>query len=286
MCLHSGVFTRAQFCHYFDTDRKRALRFVKALVARRQAVESETLVFSGGAKPCRISSKPIYRALGAEHIRHRRKAHRDVMMRRLLSLDFVLEHPGMPWLPTEPEKVEFFEEIGLDRRLIPRRLYHGTVGNRQRYLALKMPVAGDTESVTFVYADPGRETDSELRSWGVAHGPLWVALRKKGRQVRVVGIAAENANVDRAARLLEAWAAADPGTPDQGLTVRQEIKAIHAAMKAEDDEFLARYGGFAEAGRRSVELQRLPEAKVTEGVSIDDYSTWRSVRFADRDEIG
>ena len=32
VCLHSGVFTRAQFCHYFDTDRKRALRFVKALV--------------------------------------------------------------------------------------------------------------------------------------------------------------------------------------------------------------------------------------------------------------
>ena len=28
------------------------------------------------------------------------------------------------------------------------------------------------------------------------------------------------------------------------------------------------------------------EAKVTEGVSIDDYSTWRAVRFADRDEIG
>ena len=41
MCLHSGVFTRAQFCHYFDTDRKRALRFVRALVERRQAVESE-----------------------------------------------------------------------------------------------------------------------------------------------------------------------------------------------------------------------------------------------------
>ena len=29
-----------------------------------------------------------------------------------------------------------------------------------------------------------------------------------------------------------------------------------------------------------------PEAKVTEGVSIDDYSTWRAVRFAERDEIG
>ena len=44
-----------------------------------------------------------------------------------------------------------------------------------------------------------------------------------------------------------------------------------------DEKFLARYGGFAKAGRRSVELQRLPEAKVTERVSIDDYSTWRAV---------
>ena len=46
-------------------------------------------------------------------------------MRRLLSLDFVLEHPGMNWLPAEPEKVEFFEEIGLPLRLIPRRIYCG-----------------------------------------------------------------------------------------------------------------------------------------------------------------
>ena len=286
VCLHSGVFTRAQFCHYFNTQRMTALRFVKALVDRRMGVESDYLTFNGGGKTCRISSKGIYRALGVENIRHRRKASKPVVMRRLLSLDFILEHPGMNWLPAEPEKVEFFEKLGLPRRLIPRRIYYGVVGNQKRYFALKLPLAVDPETVTFVYVDPGHRTDTELRSWGAAHGPLWDALRTKARQVRVIGVAVENANVDRAARLLEAWAAADPGTPDQGLTVKQEIKAIHAAMKAEDDEFLARYGGFAEAGRRSVELQRLPEAKVTEGVSIDDYSTWRSVRFADRDEIG
>ena len=57
-------------------------------------------------------------------------------------------------------------------------------------------------------------------------------------------------------------------------------------MTHSDENFLARYGGFAEAGRRSVELQRRPETKLTEGVSIDDYSTWRAVRFADPDEIG
>ena len=54
----------------------------------------------------------------------------------------------------------------------------------------------------------------------------------------------------RTALVLEAWAAADPGTPDQELTVKQEIKAIHEAMTHSDEEFLARYGGFGGAMKR------------------------------------
>ena len=179
VCLHSGVFTRAQFCHYFDAGRWSAHRFVKALIDRKSGVESEWPLVNGGGKTCRISSKAIYRALGVEDIRHRRKASKPVLMRRLLSLDFVLEHPGMNWLPAEPEKVEFFEKLGLPRRLIPRRIYYGVVGNQKRYFALKLPLA-----------------------------------------------------VDRTARLLEAWAAAAPGKPDEGLTVKQEIKAIDDAMNS------------------------------------------------------
>ena len=286
VCLHSGVFTRAQFCHYFNTYRKHAYRFVKLLVERKAAVESDWPLVNGGGKTCRISSKALYRALGVENIRHRRKASKPVLMRRLLSLDFVLEHPGMNWLPAEPEKVEFFEKLGLPRRLIPRRIYYGVAGSQKRYFALKLPLAVDPETVTFAYVDPGRSTDTELRSWGAAHGPLWDALRKKGRQVRVIGVAVENTAVDRTARLLEAWAAADPGTPDEGLTVKQELKAIREAMKADDEEGLDQYGGFNGALQRLAALERLPEAKVTEGVSIDDYSTWRATRFADPDEIG
>ena len=286
VCLHSGVFTRAQFCHYFDSDRKRALRFVKALMERRSARDGEWPILNGGAKTCRISSKAIYRALGVENIRHRRKASNAVVMRRLLSLDFVIEHPAMNWLPAEPEKVEFFKKLGLPLRLIPRRIYYGVVGNQKRYFALKLPLAVDPETVTFAYIDPGHQTVRELYSWGAAHGPLWEALRKKGKQVRVLGIAVENATLDRTARVLEAWAAADPGTPDQGLTVKQEIKAIDDAMTRKDREFLAQYGGFGGAMKRSAALQSRPEVKLTEGVSIDDYSTWRAVRFADPDEVG
>ena len=192
----------------------------------------------------------------------------------------------MNWLPAEPEKVAFFDGLGLSRRLIPRRIYYGAVGAQKRYFALKLPLASDAETVIFAYVDPGHQTDRELHSWGAAHGPLWDALRKKGRQVRVIGIAAENETVDRTARVIRAWAATAPKETEEGLTVKQEIKAIDDAMTHKDREFLAQYGGFAAAGRRSAELQRLPEAKLTEGVSIDDYGTWRATRFSVPEETG
>ena len=77
VCLHSGVFTRAQFCHYFDARRNRAgARFVQTLVERRQAIEREWPPLNGGGKTCRISSNAIYRALGVE--RHPPPAQRPV----------------------------------------------------------------------------------------------------------------------------------------------------------------------------------------------------------------
>ena len=45
---------------------------------------------------CRIFGRGICRALGAEHIRHGRAASKEVLTRRRLSLDYVLEHPGLP----------------------------------------------------------------------------------------------------------------------------------------------------------------------------------------------
>ena len=145
-------------------------------------------------------------------------------MRRLLSLDFVLEHPGLNWLPTEGEKVEFIEGLGVHSNLIPRRIYYGAVRAQKRYFALKLPVAGGDKTVTFAYVDPGHATAVELHSWGAAHGPLWDAIRAKGRRVEVIAIGAELDAVLRADRMLQLWAAAEPGKVIEGLTVKQEIE--------------------------------------------------------------
>ena len=281
VCLHSGVFTRAQFCHYFEAHRSAARRIVRTLVTRRAAVETDVIAFNGGGKTCRISGKVIYRALGVENIRHRRKANRSVVMRRLLSLDFVLEHPGMNWLPTEGEKVEFIEGLGVHSNLIPRRIYYGSVRAQKRYFALKLPVAGGDKTVTFAYVDPGLDTTAELNSWGAAHGPLWDAIRAKGRRVEVIAIGAELDTVLRADRLLQLWAAAEPGKVIEGLTIKQEISAIKEALHSDDEKFITQYGGMQGAVERYKELMTLPEVKLAKGVSIDGYSTFRATRFSE-----
>ena len=44
---------------------------------------------------------------------------------------------------------------------------------------------------------------------------------------------------------------------------------------------MSQYGGINQAPDRYKELLILPEAELAEGVSIDDYSTFRATRFSE-----
>ncbi len=275
------------------TVRNRAKRFVLALVCRGVAVEDDRAILPGGAKACRISNKEIYRALGIENVRHRRDADDSLMLRRLLSLDYVLEHLELPWLPTEQEKVAFFDLLGIDRRRLPRRLYHGANGNQTRYFALKLPIAVDTKTATFAYVDPGKDTDTELRSWGAAHKWLWKALRGKGLGVQVVAIGADHKATRRAKTALRRWSegASEPdeqiaeGQTQDDPAVKAEMQYIENAIINLDTELMGKYGGFQGTSKRLIELKTLPRSKGTTGVSIDGYESWvsRRLRVLDSD---
>ena len=181
-CLHGGVFTRAQWTSFLGCHTEKVRRAVHAFVAQGVAVEENPPGITSIGRVCRIHGRGIYRALGAGDIRRRRITSTEVLMRRLLSLDYVLEHPRLPWLPTEPEKVSAFEEIGVERRILPQRVYRGAAGNVRRYFPLHLPVALDAERAAFVYVDPGHETATALRSWGAGHRELWKALWDRGRR--------------------------------------------------------------------------------------------------------
>ncbi len=129
---------------------------------------------------CRICARGVYRALSAEDIRHRRITLIEVVVRCLLSFDYVIEHPDLPWLPTEPEKVGAFEEPGIHHSLMPVRVYRGAAVGARRYFPRGMPVVLNSRRALFVHADPGYDTATALRSWRDRHLRLWEALRELG----------------------------------------------------------------------------------------------------------
>ena len=101
VCLNSGMFTRTQYADYFNVHRSQATRFVQGLVDLRLAVDEPIPVIStrNRTRVCRITHKSIYRELGVPNIRHRRNAGLSVYLRRLLSLDYVIERPGAGMAP-------------------------------------------------------------------------------------------------------------------------------------------------------------------------------------------
>ena len=229
----------------------------------------------GGGRPDHLSrrsegvsdfNKEIYRKLGIENVRHRRYVDDSVMLRRLLSLDYVLEYPQLSWLPTEQEKVGFFESLGIDRRRIPHRIYQGAVGKQTRYFALKLPIAVDTKTATFAYVDPGKDTDTELRSWGAAHQWLWRALREQGLGVQVVVIGADHTATRRSKAALQSWSngaeeqgeqrAAGPTQDDS--PVKAEMQYIEKALVKLDTAIIAKYGGVKGISKRLIELKHFP----------------------------
>ena len=286
VCLQSGVFTRSQYGAYFKTgeDRKPAGRFVRALLEKQLAVED--------ARAVHITQKSIYRALGIPDLRHRRgqEATTQVLMRRLLALDYVIERPTLGWLPTEAEKVQRFEALGIDRGVLPYRTYGEDAKAHKRFVALKCPVAVDEKMATFTYVDPGLTTDSELRAWGVAHAPVWAALRARSFAVHVVAIGTGVGAAQRAEHVLKRWTRDGDGqteTRPAGPTqadpdIRQEIARLVEAISDGNRQRLRAAGGFDTAADRLEWLQRLPEGAPTKEhrrAAIDRYSIWSTIRL-------
>ena len=91
-CLHSGGFTRAQLAPISGSIADR--RIGSSGPCSSEGLTAEDMLER--RKVCRIFGRGICRALGAEHIRHGRAVSEEVLTRRRLSLDYVLEHPGLP----------------------------------------------------------------------------------------------------------------------------------------------------------------------------------------------
>ena len=279
VALHSGLFLRSQHARFLggrgSGSRVRALRLVDSLIGRGLARDTQ---LPGVGRACLLHSKTVYRALGAPHIRHRREAGRGVMLRRLLSLDCIIGRDEKCWLPTEPEKVEAFGRLGIERELLPKRVYGRSGGGRTvRYFGWKMPVAFDGSVALFVFVDAEGETYSEMVSWGAEHLSLWSALQERDIRVEVAAASATGGRLDGARRVLDRWLSDGLGESN-GLSAaeRGELQRIQRAAAAVDVQELDRLGGFEAALDRAVELQARAAARDAPRLRIDAARTWRA----------
>ena len=292
VCLHSGLFTRAQFCAHFGSDgaprwHKQATRFVQALLTKKLGVEEPLDGLPTTTRPCRISHKGIYRALEIPDVRHRRTGGASVLFRRLLSLDYVLDHPHQRWLPTEQEKVAALEALEVPNQIFPRRRYHGRGGDQIRHFPLKLPIALDGGVATFVYCDPGRDTDKELLSWGADHAKLWTALRQRKHEVHVVAVARDHTRQQRAKKVLRRWTRSGDGAEFQALSAEEQadIRRIEQAALTNDQNYLAEYGGFEKAMDYRQMLLDRPDAPAPKNrIRIDQGRARRSSRLPAEEE--
>ena len=283
VCLHSGAFLRSQYLNFIGSlHPSAASRFIDrcASIAVEEAWNGTPL------KLCRITARPVYRALGAEHIRHRRRpSATGLLLRRLLAFDFVVDHADRPWLPTEDEKVAMLTAVGVPKAALPRRVYTAKDGRgkgQTRYFVHKLPVALDHSGSLFVYVQAGDESAAALRTWGDAHADLWATLLAKGRAVSVVVVGLGHDPLASADKVLSAWTAAGVGAA--GGAAAAELADVIEAIDAGDAKRLAKYGGPQAALDRYAELEGVGAGRATARTSgsgtpgITSGAVWRSAR--------
>jgi hypothetical protein len=161
VAIHSGYFVPRQFLTSSGAKwGKRSNHFAAKLESRGHATWRE-YDRTGGVY--HLVSKTIYRRIGNENLRNRRRHSVEFIRTRLLLLDFVLANSSYVYLETEPEKLRFFcEELCIPRAVLPAKTYEGTPRTEPtlRYFVDKFPLFVDrTEPspvVTFSYVDPGQ----------------------------------------------------------------------------------------------------------------------------------
>ena len=110
VCLHSGVFLRRSTSPSSGAGTASRRRGSSSTTARgaggRQAGRRAPVErpWRGSTRLCMVAPRALYRALGAEHVRHRREASPAVVLRRLLSSTTCSNARRRGWRPRPPRR--------------------------------------------------------------------------------------------------------------------------------------------------------------------------------------
>jgi hypothetical protein len=144
VALHSGYCLRRQYSAFAGVAYgKNVCDFLDRLV-ERQLAQCFTQRADRGLI-YHLQARALYRALGEDDNRNRRKASAALIARKIMVLDYVLAHSETQWLATEPDKVDLFaERCGVPRADLPQRVFPASkpgAADTTRYFTHKLPVA-------------------------------------------------------------------------------------------------------------------------------------------------
>ena len=124
VATHSGYFVARQFLAFAGVQwGKRTTLFWNKLQSHKHA--------RTGSMPkhrafYHLFARKLYRQLGRENLRNRRRHELEYIQTRIAILDFVLANPGLAYLETEGDKLAFFcRDLNIDAGHLPSKTYLG-----------------------------------------------------------------------------------------------------------------------------------------------------------------
>jgi len=158
VAMHGGYCLRRQYQTFAGVAYGSVVReFLDALVTRRLAKRFSFRRNRGHLY--HLHATAIYRALGQEGNRNRRRVSPAQIARKLMALDYLLSEPQVEWLATEQEKVALFRDrFGIGVEDLPQRMYTAADAGRDttRFFIHKQPIgmAPDSDAPEFVCVVP------------------------------------------------------------------------------------------------------------------------------------
>jgi hypothetical protein len=241
VATHSGYFVARQFLAFAGVQwGKRTTLFWNKLQSRKHA---RTSSMPRHRAVYHLFARKLYRQLGRENLRNRRRHELEYIQTRIAILDFVLANPSLSYLETESDKVGFFcRELNIEARNLPSKTYLGrrTIQPTVRYFVDRFPMffsEADSRAkiVTFSFIQGSEANLSAFVHHLQAYSPLFRELR----EFRFLYLARIDAHFAKARELFHALA-----TVPLESNPADDLLRYFAIRKAWD---LHQYGSLSEA---------------------------------------
>lgn len=206
VATHSGYFVARQFLAFLNVQwGKRTTLFWNKLQSKKHA---RTAPLPRHGAVYHLFARKLYRQLGRENLRNRRRHELEYIRKRIAILDFVLGHPDVTYLETEADKVAFFcHELKVEPRHLPSKTYlsHRSVQPTVRYFVDRFPMFFEDHQsasrvVTFSFI---QGSEANLSAF-VHHMQSYSSLFRELREIRFLYLARVEAHFAKARELFHA----------------------------------------------------------------------------------